>query len=607
MVFAYDIEDYKNFFCATFLDLYSDTRHQFIIDDYVDQSREMKEFIKGKWLIGYNSKHFDNVIINYITKLDKAPHVRDIYDFVQKIIQLKDTEALYKHTRAYKYNDSYQSIDLMTMLFSKALRVSLKVMEVNINFDNVQELPYPYDAVLTAEQKLVVLEYNLNDCRATKEVALKSMNDIKLRHKVKEEYGIDAYSLDGVRTAVTYLSKEYCLLKGIDLKEFMNQRYPFETIHVKDIIHPFISFTTPQFKKVLEYYESFVVHGKDSYPSYEVMFNGVLYQLGSGGIHSIHNPEVVTVPKGKVYFQSDVGSMYPTAIIEHGCLPKQLDSAVFMPIYKIAYVGKSVAKKAGDKLTETFEKLKLNSFFGQMLNEHGPFHDPKAALKITINNQLMLLMLVEMLFNVGIKVIAANTDAVEVLIDESQVDLYLSTCATWESLTRFTLDHDKVVKMVRRDINNYLMITEKGKVKKNGLFITEPRLGKGYSFFVIPKAIEKYFLEGIPVEETIRKHDNIYDFLKMQKVGKQFSVEWNGKKIQNINRFYIQKTGAYIYKVKGEGHEKSYHNILKDLPVMVFNKFIKKDMKDYNIWYEYYISEAKKIVEELEPSQLSLF
>ena len=149
------------------------------------------------------------------------------------------------------------------------------------------------------------------------------------------------------------------------------------------------------------------------------------------------------------------------------------------------------------------------------------------------------------------------------------------------------------------------------------MFITEPRLGKGLDSLINAKALIEYFGKGIPVEKTISNADSIWDFIKFQKIGKQFNVMWNNEPQQHINRFYVSARGAYLYKVKTQdkinkrsgvmGVETSQQNVLKGFGVKLFNEYVHKEMTEYDIQYSYYINQANKIIAQLEPEQLSLF
>ena len=74
------------------------------------------------------------------------------------------------------------------------------------------------------------------------------------------------------------------------------------------------------------------------------------------------------------------------------------------------------------------------------------------------------------------------------------------------------------------------------KIKEKGCFITSVKLGKGLTPKIIPKAIQKYFLEKIPIRETIKNCTEIKDFLMSEKTGKQWEVLHNQETQQRVNR-----------------------------------------------------------------------
>ena len=168
--------------------------------------------------------------------------------------------------------------------------------------------------------------------------------------------------------------------------------------------------------------------------------------------------------------------------------------------------------------------------------------------------------------------------------------------------------------MYQYAINDYIAIKEgysQSKdpklIKTKGMFITEVKLGKGLTPKIIPEAIVKYFADGISVKDTIYNCTDIKKFLMSEKTGKQWHVEYLNKEQQRTNRFYASTDGAYLWKWKLEDGTKRYQNMLVDSGVTILNKLDNKPITERKINYRYYLKEALKIVEELQPRQLSLF
>ena len=77
------------------------------------------------------------------------------------------------------------------------------------------------------------------------------------------------------------------------------------------------------------------------------------------------------------------------------------------------------------------------------------------------------------------------------------------------------------------------------------------------------------------------------------------------EKLSKNIRYYISKNGDKITKENINDGRKI--DIESDIGVTVFNKYIEKDIKDYNIDYSYYISETRKIILSINDGQLKLF
>jgi hypothetical protein len=170
-------------------------------------------------------------------------------------------------------------------------------------------------------------------------------------------------------------------------------------------------------------------------------------------------------------------------------------------------------------------------FFGMLNNEYTPMYDPTQLLAITVNGQLFLLMLCEWLMGIGVKIDNCNTDGLGSIIPIELEDKYYEICKEWEKLTFMELEYETFTKMVRQHINSYLAITTSGKVKRKGLFKLdfnekgerEIPLGDSCNALIIPKALNNYFVKGIPIEDTINNPEKynctIFDYLYSMKIG----------------------------------------------------------------------------------------
>lgn len=618
---VYDIECLPNFFCVVFTDLHSDEQHVFQITEEKKEHRKIIQVAQNNTLIGYNSHNYDDVLIKYIISNPYCTN-KDLYKISKAIITNK--REVYKK---YKRDNSVESIDIMTMLASSKLRVSLKHLQVVINWHNVQEFEVDWDSNLPKDQWEPCIEYCINDVLSLKAVCETLKKDFELREFVYETTEIACFSKDPVKIAEYTMAKAIAESKGQNTDSFIwettDANKPVGKIKVKDLLFPFISFKTERFKEVhkafmeLEFDPAEEQAKKpDDRWGHPMRFDKMWLVFGLGGLH--HNYGKKTGNKkfkskglihrdepGSKLLMPDVSSYYPSMRIQH--IPHKFDPA-FLNEYKKAYREKAEAKKEGNKMLEGYAKLRLNSVYGLYNSLYSPLYAPKVSYGTAINGQLMLAMLIEAFDEAGINVLGTNTDSITIRLRDDQEEKYKEICSWWEKLTGMKLDHDEFSAIYEQSCNNYIATMPNGYVKTKGSLVPELNLLKGYSHPIVKKAVIKYFTEGVKIEKTIEECDNIYDFCMTSRMGtakngNKFEAYHKGEKLQRTNRYYagVGPDAGYLYKNCGTGDQ----HVLSDTGVIIFNKYYKKE--DYNINYPFYIRAARKIINEIETEQLTLW
>lgn len=608
--YVYDIEVFKNVFHCTLLNTETEELIKFECSVRKNEMEEMCKFFLQPdiCLVGYNNIHYDNPIINYC--IEYFSNSKYTYDkicmsiFNLSTIITKDKENIDKWKR-WKYANNFYTLDLLTMLYSQALRVSLKEMQVTMMYKNVQEFNCNWQIPLATTEIDSMIDYNINDVMSTYELLKRCEKDIKLRLDIEDQYNIKCLSKDGVNIGMQILAEEYMRKTGISWNILKDLRSPADTINLNEIILPFIKYDTKILQDLLTEMKSLTVSpGRKSYEKKFLLGDRVI-SVGVGGIHTINESEIIIPNENEILVDLDVASLYPSMLLNFDFYPRHLGKE-FKEVYADIRERRIKAKHAKDKVTDATLKLALNGLSGNLQNEFSWCYDPKAVMGIRINGQLLLLMLTEKLMTLGITPIQLNTDGIFVKMPKSVYSEAMKICKEWENLTGLVLEEDRFKAFYQLAVNDYFGVFENNLIKEKGCFITSVIQGKGLTPKIIPKAVEKYFLEGIKPEEFIKQHTDIKDFLMSEKTGKQWTVEYNGQTQQRTNRFYASTDGCFLYKWKIDDGVKKYQNMLTASGVTLLNNFdnLKENPK---INYQYYITEANKIINQLKTKQLSLF
>lgn len=611
---VYDLEVFPNVFSCTMKNTETGEVHQWEVSNRKNDIDSIIAKFKedDKLFCGYNCIHYDNPIINFILEYEEVVSKSDYHRITKNIYSLSDTiiNGDLEKWKRWKYANNFPTLDLLTMLYSQKLRVGLKEMQVTMQYPNVEEYSGDFNQPLPDSEIDKMLAYNLNDVLSTEALLDRCKADIELRISIENEYGIDALSKDGMTLGMEIIKHKYLEATHQQWYQIKDLRSPCDEMDLSNIIFPFIHYDTPQLQGILEEIKGMTVGAGRKALEKHFLFDNLEYSIGVGGMHSVNTPQAFICNDDEVISDVDVASLYPSLIISYKLYPPHLGEE-FLNVYSRIRTERLEAKHNGDKLKNLTLKLSLNGLTGNLQNEYSWVYSPETVMKIRMNGQFLLLMLAEKLVESGVKIIQANTDGLFVLRKQKDEQQFQDILKWWEDTTKLTLEEDKFERFYQFAINDYLGVlqgyneTHNPKLlKKKGLFIDTVTLGKGMQPMIVPKAINAYFADGIPVQQTIRSSRDINDFITYQKIGKQFTVEYGGKKVTHINRYYCSDSGYFLEKVDANGKR---IKAISDSGVKIVNNMNEITEFPQDINYRYYIKEANKIIEPFIHRQLNLF
>jgi len=632
-VYVIDIETLKSCFTLTVFNINTSEVKQYVLHKDRNDIKQLIDFLSlCKGMIGFNNISFDYPVLHYFWCNKKSFQLLDVKHVINQLY-LKAQECIDKsRNKEYSHIISEKDwicpqLDLFRLWHynNKARSTNLKSLEISMNYPNVMDMPISHkEENINISQVDEILEYNLNDVMATYEFYLKSKDKIELRNSLRQQFNINCRNWSDSKIGEQLVLKLYSEASEIDISDIKDLRSNRKEIVLNDIILSYIKFESKEFNELLNFFKSKIVVETKGAIEKSVIYKGFKYDFGLGGVHGVSKSGIYESNEKFIIKSFDVSSLYPSLSIQNKLFPEHLGE-IFVDVYKSLVDRRLEAKKAKNMILSDAFKLSANSVYGKSNDEFSFLYDPKFTMSITLGGQLSLVMLCEKLSNIpDSKMLMLNTDGGEILIpnNEHSINMFNNICKEWENITKLTLEFVDYQKLIIGDVNNYIGITSDGKIKTKGRFEvdkvvgSEPAYHKDNSFKIIPLALREYFVNNIPVEQTIYAHKDIYDFCGRQKfstsIGKTHCLAYNHcgmpyeeivKQQKNV-RYYISNNGDTFVKYYDKGSKEFIHVGYK---VTIFNKYIELPFEEYDVNYNYYIKECYKEIDNIIDRQLNLF
>ena len=327
-----------------------------------------------------------------------------------------------------------------------------------------------------------MMYYNKNDCFIGCEMMRLNIDEIRLRYNIARSYGLNVLSASRSNISDAFIEKFYSEMSGLHPSQWKGKKTERKAMAFKKVIFDFINFKTEPLQKLLREMKEVIVFsiGKDAF-SREVSINNGVYTIATGGLHSKDIPGALysnwptddasstgeqsqkSLNRFK-YVHWDISSFYPSIMVQYGVAPAHLDQKVFVKLIKWIRDTRVTAKHTkGDidgvpaNILAAVLKIVINAIYGKLVFEHGDRCDRLAVLKVTINGQLMIMMLCEELELNGIEVISANTDGIVVKLYENKVDTFNTIANNWKKLTGLDADSEEYKCYINRDIDYWCL------------------------------------------------------------------------------------------------------------------------------------------------------
>ena len=504
---------------------------------------------------------------------------------------------------------------------------------IGLSLTELNSLVDKWDRYMIPEYEADTMYYNTNDVYIVCELARLYIDEIRLRYNISKSYEIDVMNSSRSDVANKLFVKFYSEFSGLRPDQWRNKHTDRTVMSFKRVIFDSVKFKTKKLQDFLERIRNIAITklGKDSF-SESITINKLTYTMATGGLHSEDPPRELrskinyidgaSLLQGNfwdsitddsyIYVHWDITSFYPSLMGKYKIAPDHMDAGVFARLVLWLRDTRIAAKHSEEEVIDGIPKdtlaqalkIVINSIYGKMGQEMSDICDRLAVLKVTINGQLFILMLCEELELNNIEVISANTDGIVVKLYKRDKAKFDEIATRWQENTKLSADSDEYKSYINRDINNYFAETLDGKIEYKGDYnpnIYKEDLTKGYSMPVVTKAVINYFTKDIPVLETLYNETDILSFCSTQNIGHKFHIEYyiGSKKIemQRQIRYYASKSGGNLFKVDETNHR---NNLCQGYKVKVLNSLDDEPIANRDIDYQYYYSEALKLIDPIK-------
>lgn len=495
--------------------------------------------------VGFNSKHYDQFIIKAICAGFIPHEVKQVSDFIIGGGQGWECPML-----RYQYF-GFNNVDIKDDM---QMGLSLKSIEGHLGMD-VREstVSFDIDRPLTQAEREEMVFYCKHDVDTTERIMDIRKDYLKNKINIGRLAGID----DVKAMSMTNAKLTAAMLKATKKPHDDERCYTYP----KNLLREYIP------KEVFEFFDKMYdlkISDKDLFSSkYNFSIGDCKVVLGYGGIHGAIPNYFFTQNSSRVIRNKDVGSYYPHLMTICGYTSRNIPSA---KIFENVLDTRMEAKAKGDKATANALKLVVNTTYGASLNKYNDLFDPLMGRSVCITGQLFLLELALHLVHdiQDLIIVQLNTDGIMVECDINDIPTLDDICNEWMCRTGFDLETDEVIKIAQKDVNNYVEVQTNGDVKTKGGYLvrgisTQGAFKINNTSTIVATALKEYFVNGIPVEDTINNCDDIMQFQIIAKAGAKYReayhiVDGVEEPVQKVNRVYATSDERYgkLYKVKLE-------------------------------------------------------
>jgi hypothetical protein len=559
--------------------------------------------------VGFNSLSYDMLVIWLAYKEQD-----------ERILKEATNDLILNNMRDWELQKEYgfktyatNHIDLIEVA---PLKGSLKLYGARLHTQSIQEQPFDINADLTEFEISELKQFNCTQLNITNELFDFMKERLELREALGAEYHENLMSKSDAQMAEIVLSKEIGKLNGKALQRPEISKGPYYYECPK-----FLSFATPELQKFLEVCKKakFLINdngyldapeGIDTY----LTIGDMQYSFGIGGLHSKEKNIAYVSNETHKLTDRDVRSYYPACILNLGLYPIGAGPN-FLKVFRGFRDARITAKEAKNSTKDKGLKIFLNGTSGKFSDLWSKLRSPNLTMQMNLTCQLSILMLIEMIYCNGMKVISANTDGITIYHRRDEQEKLNHWVKYWEEITGFETEEVLYKSYHARDVGAYFAVkedvsikSEKERVKIKGPYSevgsqSGTQLDTNPTVLICSDAIANLLAYGTPIEQTIRECRDFTRFVNIRQA-KAPGAHKNGVYLGRVIRwaYMLGETGCIQTvqtnnKVADSEGARPFMDLPSEFP------------SDVN--YQWYIDKTKEILYDIghtpKPKQISFF
>ena len=531
----------------------------------VNDSEKLKEFYEGHKndiFVAFNGKNYDVYIFKAIL-LDYDP--KEVSDWI-----------IVKGRKGWEYTSLFNKINLN--IYDAMIGVhGLKTLEA-FQGNNIKEssVDFNIDRKLNAEELAETIKYCENDVFEMIRVFLKRKGEFDAHVSLIKTFGLN----------ISNISKTQAQLAAMILgakKQYRNDEWNIRLPHTLQL---------GKYKHIGDWFLKDENHKYDSRLTTNIA--DVPHVIALGGLHGAKNNYLYTCKSDEVLIMADVDQLYPTIMVEYNLLSRNIkDPESFKKILAKSLELKALGLK---KEREPYKRI-CNISYGAEGDKHNPMYDPLHRNLVCIFGQVFMIDLIDKIENIC-ELIQSNTDGILIKIKKDNVDRFKQEVNKWQERTKLHMSFDEYVKVVQKDVNNYILIDDKGNYKTKGAYVKKLN-DLDYNLAIVNEAVVNYLVYKIPVEETILNCKELKKFQQIVKVSSNYDYAVHGcKKLKEktLRVFFSNSLlDGGVYKVK-KGKQEKFADLSTNC--FIINEDINGMKIPMKLDYQYYITISKRRISQ---------